>query len=125
MKKQLLFWGLILLSSCTDSAVEKPENLIGKDEMIDILYDITLLQAADNANTAKFSQEGIKINEFIYKKYNIDSVTLAQSNRYYASNPGKYKKMFGEVYYRIELKEKEMVKKTGKAIAPSDAPSIQ
>lgn len=125
MKKIVVFLGVILLVSCSDKAVEKPENLIEKDEMISILYDITLLQAADNTNAAKISQEGIKAEDFIYKKYNIDSVTLAQSNRYYASDPGKYKKMFGEVYHRIELKEQEIAKKTGKTTAPSDAPAIQ
>lgn len=125
MKKLFVFLGLMLMISCNDKAVEKPANLIEKEEMINILYDITLLQSAENVNTAKLYEQGIKANEFIYKKYNIDSVTFAQSNRYYASDPHNYKKMFGEVYHRFELKQQEMDEKTGKATTPSDAPAIQ
>ncbi|MBP8065999.1 MAG: DUF4296 domain-containing protein [Flavobacterium sp.] len=125
MKKIVVFLSVLLLVSCNDTGVEKPEHLIEKDEMIAILYDITLLQASENVNAAKLKEEGVKANDFIYKKYNIDSLIFAQNNRYYASRPATYKKMFGEVYNRIELKQQEMADKTGKASAPSDTPAIQ
>ncbi len=50
MKKIVVFLSVLLLVSCNDTGVEKPEHLIEKDEMIAILYDITLLQASENVN---------------------------------------------------------------------------
>ncbi|MEW5676819.1 DUF4296 domain-containing protein [Flavobacterium enshiense] len=129
MKKIIIFFGLVLMVSCGDTAMEKPDNLIEKDVMIAILYDIAVLQATENTNAALFQQNGIQPGAFIYKKYNIDSLTFAQSNRYYATDPQQYKEMFGMVYHQIEQKQLELnqksVQETGKAIAPSDAPAIQ
>ena len=75
MKKIVVFLSVLLLVSCNDTGVEKPEHLIEKDEMIAILYDITLLQASENVNAAKIKEEGVKANDFIYKKYNNQNVT--------------------------------------------------
>lgn len=115
--------------SCAEKAVEKPENLIDKDVMIDILYDITVMQSAETVDPIKMSQGNVKVNELIYKKYNIDSLAFAQSNRYYASDPHQYKKMYGEVFHRLEENLKALnetsVKETGNPIAPSDTPAIQ
>ena len=129
MRKLVVIFGLVGLVSCSEKAMEKPDNLIEKDVMINILYDVAVLQATENVNAAVFSQKGIQPGTYIYQKYSIDSITFAQSNRYYATNPHQYKKMFGEVYRRIEQQQAELnqqnIRETGKTIAPSDAPAIQ
>ncbi|MGX7667559.1 DUF4296 domain-containing protein [Flavobacterium pedocola] len=129
MKKVVLLFSLMLLFSCADKAMEKPDNLIEKDVMIDILFDIVVLQAAESTNAAQFAQKGLKPNEFIYGKYKIDSVTFAKSNRYYASDPHNYQKMFAKVSERIKNQQETLnqkaIEQTGNPIAPSDAPAIQ
>lgn len=130
MKKVVVVLFCVLtVISCGQQTVEKPDHLIEKDKMIAILYDIALLQAAENTEGPKFVQEGIVPSAMIYKKYGIDSVSFAQSNRYYASDPHNYKKMYGEVFHRLEEKTKELngesLKTSGKAISPSDTPAIQ
>lgn len=115
--------------SCGNEVVEKPDNLIEKEVMVDILYDLALIQSAETNNPSAFSQNEIKVNELIYKKYDIDSATFAQSNRYYASDPHNYQKLFKQVSEKIAAKKEALnqqsLKETGKAIAPSDAPAIQ
>ncbi|MCG2610098.1 DUF4296 domain-containing protein [Flavobacterium sp. SM15] len=129
MKKLLLFLSLAVMVSCSEKAVEKPENLIDKDVMIDILYDITVMQSAETVDPIKMNQNNVKVNELIYKKYNIDSITFNKSNRYYASDPNRYKKMYGEVYHRLEKATEALgetsMGQTGKPIEPSDTPAIQ
>jgi uncharacterized protein DUF4296 len=129
MKKIALAVVLFVFFSCGNSVVEKPEHLLSKDVMVDILYDLTIIQSAENLDPLPFSQNDIKVNEIIYKKYNTDSVSLAQSNRYYASDPHEYQKMFKRVSEKIEENKKALneksIKETGKAIAPSDEPAIQ
>jgi hypothetical protein len=107
MKKSILIGLLLAFISC-NNAIEKPKNLIEKDKMIDILYDISLLEAIKTQNI----NGGIKnkdANEYLYKKYKIDSIQLAQSNKYYAADVDEYKKMFEEVKARLE----EQTKKNG------------
>jgi len=125
----MMLVSLLTLFSCEKRAVAKPDNLIEKDKMVDILYDVAIIQAASTVNASKFAEEGIQPDSYIYKKYGVDSVAFAASNRYYASDPHNYKKMYGEIFYRLEenmkSRNKEALQQTGKAIAPSDAPAIQ
>lgn len=129
MRKSILIFVGFLIISCANNAVQKPDNLIERDVMVDILYDITVIQSANNFSPATFSQNDIKVNEIIYKKYNIDSASFAQSNRYYASDPHKYQKMFKKVSERIDAERtainEKYKKQTGRSISPSDAPAIQ
>ena len=120
--------------SCNNNSVEKPKNLIGKDKMVDILYDISLLEAikTQNINGGMNSKMG---NEYIYKKYKIDSVQFVKSNKYYASDIEEYKKMFEKIKERLNaetLKIDGELKKNGQVVPPnpnstlnSDTPQVQ
>ena len=68
----LLLAFLLVFVGCT-TAIEKPKKLIEKDKMVDILYDIALLEAikSQNVNGGISSK---KSNEFLFKKYKIDSL---------------------------------------------------
>ena len=129
MKKLALLFVLFAVFSCGNNAVDKPENLIDEDVMVNILYDLTVIQSANNYSPLTFTQNDIKVNDIIHKKYSIDSITFAKSNRYYASDPHEYQKLFKKVFEKIDNEKKALnekyTKETGKAIAPSDAPAIQ
>lgn len=135
MKKIVAIVCLIfLVMSCNSNSVEKPDNLIDKDKMTDILYDMSLLEAIKTQNI----NGGITpktANKYIYKKYKIDSIQFAKSNKYYASDIEEYKKMFEKIKDRlnaeIEKNDAEM-KKTGQPVTPnptstqnSDTPQVQ
>jgi len=125
MKNSILIGLLFAFVSC-NTAIEKPKNLIEKDKMIDVLYDISLLEAIKTQNI----NGGIKnkdANEYLYKKYNIDSTQLAQSNKYYAADVDEYKKMFEEVKARLEEQTKKNGGNTDGTNPPPlpDAPQVQ
>ena len=104
MKKCILI-GLFMIVGCT-SSVEKPKNLIGKDQMINVLYDLSLLQAVRMQNiSGGIKQKGM--NEYIFKKYKIDSIQLAQSSKYYASDLEEYKKIMAAVKLKLEADAKK------------------
>ena len=84
------FLGLFLMMGCAEEVVKKPENLIPKEKMADILNDLAILNASTSAASNKFEDSGINIMEFLYKKYGIDSVQFSQSDLYYASVPLEY-----------------------------------
>lgn len=134
MKKVILLVSCVLSFISCNSSAEKPKNLIAKDKMIEILYDISLLEAVktQNINGGINSKAG---NEYIYKKYKIDSVQLSQSNKYYASDLEEYKNMFEAVKEKLNKKALEVeaeAKKNGGTVPPnpnstlnSDTPQVQ
>ena len=90
--------------ACGNKLLEAPENLIPKEQMADILYDMALLHAIDNSHPQVIKANDLKIMEFIYKKHQIDSAQFVQSDRYYASVPGEYRDIYEEVEARLTLK---------------------
>lgn len=118
MKKSLpLFSLLLLLIGCNDAMVQKPEKRIDKEKMVNIIYDITILDAMRTRNASP-AEHGIT-RDYIYKKYNIDSLQFAQNNEYYASDIQEYKKIYDKVNARVE-KEKNAVDSVLKKVTPSN-----
>ena len=86
--------------------VKKPDVLIDKSKMMDIMYDLALLEAIKYQNPAVLDSNQIRPKQYIYKKYKIDSLQLAQNNVYYAADYKSYKIMFEVVVKRIANEKK-------------------
>jgi|JI61114BRNA_FD_contig_41_2208200_length_719_multi_2_in_0_out_0_2 hypothetical protein len=112
MKKIVVVLVGILMVSCSKNPVPKPDNLLDDDVMTDILFDIAILQATDGNMTYRLAENNINVNTYIYKKYEIDSTTYYQNQKYYAANARKYKKMYQEVLERLDkIKAESEIKK--------------
>jgi len=125
MNRSVLFFLLLSLIGCNDT-IEKPKNLIDKDKMVDILYDLSLLEAIKSQNiNGGISNENA--NKYLYKKYKIDSIQLVQSNKYYAADVEEYKKMFEEVKSKLDKQTKKAGVNTTPGNGPpnADVPQIQ
>ncbi|MGL2962356.1 DUF4296 domain-containing protein [Flavobacterium sp. RSB2_4_14] len=125
MRKILILLCLLFsLLSCDNNAIKKPKKLIEKDKMISILYDLSLVEAIKNQNiNGGFSSKSA--NEYIYKKYKIDSIQLVESNKYYASDVDEYKKMFEVVKARLNnetLKIDAKLKQSGQTVPQNPSP---
>ena len=123
MKKiVLLFTALFLvLVSCKENGVPKPKNLIDRNQMVDIIYDLAILESARSQSMVANSFP--KSNDFIKEKYKIDSLTFAQNTKYYASDVKEYKKMYEEVKQRIIDQMPKTSEK--KEVLPEDAGIIK
>lgn len=121
----LLLAFLLVFVGCT-TAIEKPKKLIEKDKMVDILYDIALLEAikSQNVNGGISSK---KSNEFLFKKYKIDSLQWEENNKYYAADIEEYKKMYEEVKKRIQDETQKANKASSESTLPSnpDEPMVR
>jgi hypothetical protein len=107
MKKILPFLAILTFVGCKDEMVKKPDRLIEKSQMVNIMYDLSLLEAIKYQNPAVLDSNQIRPKQFIYKKYKVDSLQLAQNNVYYASDYKTYKIMFDEVVNRLERDKKK------------------
>ena len=114
--KRIIFFivSLTLFISCKDDAVKKPKRLIEKEVMVDIMYDISLLDAIKYQNPTSIDSLKINPRDFIFKKYKVDSLQFATSNIYYSTDYEGYKVMFDQVAKRIE-KEKKLAETIVKA----------
>ncbi len=109
MKKGVLFFILIsLIFSCKEEVVKKPENLIEKEIMVDVMYDLALLEAIKYQSPNALQAHKINPDEYIYKKYKIDNTQFVRSNMYYASDYKEYKKMYDQINLRL-VKNKSLL----------------
>ena len=106
MKKRISLLAILALIGCKEDLVKKPDLLIERSKMMDIMYDMALLEAVKYQNPAVLDSNQIRPKQFIYKKYKIDSLQLAQNNVYYAADYKSYKIMFEEVVKRIANEKK-------------------
>ncbi len=127
MKKiVLLSTVMIILTGCNNAAIPKPKKLIEEGVMVNILYDLSLLEAAKSRNPYSPENQSINPKQFIYKKYAIDSLQFTQSNQYYVSQIDLYKKMYEQVDRKLKAakKQNDALLKDGN-ITPAAAPAVQ
>lgn len=111
-----LVLSVITLVSCGQSYIaEKPDNLIEEDRMVNMLYDLSLLQAS--YSVIDLHEKKIDGKEFLKSKYGIDSLTFAKSHKYYASQPEKYQKMQKQIVERLEAEKLKLT--TSKDTTPA------
>jgi hypothetical protein len=102
MKNCLIILLVLFLSvSCKKEVVKQPAKLIEKEKMIDIMYDLSLLEAMRYQHQELIDSTETSPTKFILKKYKVDSLQFAQNNMYYAADYENYKDMFDEVGKRL------------------------
>lgn len=106
MRRIVFFIGCCLMVACNEKIVEPPEGLIPKEDMVHILYDLSLLNAAKNTNPEVLRDNNIETMDYLYKKYGIDSVLFVKSDLYYASIPSEYEGIYTDVEALLEETKK-------------------
>lgn len=100
-----LFVAVLLLGCSTSDRPAKPENLISKDKMSDVIYDVFVLNAAKGINKTILENHGIMPQEYVYKKHKIDSLQFAKSNDYYAYDTKIYESIIDKVKQKLEVEK--------------------
>ncbi|AXT18362.1 DUF4296 domain-containing protein [Flavobacteriaceae bacterium AU392] len=105
--KYILF--LILITSCHNNTIEKPKkpkNLISKEKMVDILYDMTIITHAKSTQKRILENKGFQPERYVFEKYNIDSLQFTESNEYYTFNIDDYQQIYIELDIRFKADKK-------------------
>lgn len=76
--------------------------------MVDVMYDLSLLEAMKYQSPSAIETHKIDPTEYIYIKYKIDSTQFVQSNMYYASDYKEYKNIYDQINARLK-KNKSLV----------------
>jgi hypothetical protein len=113
MKKLVFIIVALIAVACNNDIAPKPDKLIDEDEMEKILYDIALIQGIKSFKPEVLDANGVDPRTYIYKKYAIDSLTLAQNHTWYASDLEEYEKMQTKVADKLKA-EREKLNNTTK-----------
>lgn len=123
-----LFIIALVFVGCQDvKRPEKPENLIPKDKMVDILTEAYLANAAQSIrNKAVFGEE-IRLDSLVYAKFGIDSLQFARSNAYYATDVNTYVDIFQKIELKLNQYEKglDSIREKSKAYRDSISEQIR
>lgn len=132
MKKQgILLVLMLLLFSCAEKLIEKPDNVIPQDKMVLILKDLAIINAAKGTNLGKLRDNGVDPTTYVFEKYEVDSAQFVDSDRYYASLPIVYESIYKEVEASLEnqrvqleadkreMDSLDMLKKSPTSITPT------
>ena len=102
MKVVYTFILAFFLYSCNDKVnYEKPADLIGKEEMTNLLYEMHLAVGTSNVRNSHLEKNRNYVS-LVYDKYGIDSTQFAESNIYYTSNIDDYEEIYEEVQRRLD-----------------------
>ena len=112
----------LTIVACQDiDSVKKPDKLISRDQMEEIMYESILLKSARGYNTGQLAEYGIAPETYIFEKFNIDSAQFAQNTAYYAQNLEEYTALNKNVRERVLalLKVDDSLEKAERSIADS------
>lgn len=94
--------------SCRKEAVPKPDDLLSKEKMANILHDISLINSMKGVDKKGLEASILRYDAYIFKKYDIDSARFFKSNNYYAANPVQYDKIYELVEAKLQQERKHI-----------------
>ena len=105
----IYFLPIFLMLSCYSfQKPDKPKHLISKKEMVNIILDLRVLASANGSNQKILQEKGVYSEDYVFKKYKIDSLTFALSNNYYAYHVEDYDEIYTKVKDSLELLKKNL-----------------
>lgn len=102
----LICFASVLFSCGKKMKPQKPNNLIPEKEFTEILFDMFVINSAKGVNKKVMEENGLKPEQYIYDKYQIDSLQFAKSNEYYAFDSEKYAGILNKVKQTVENQKK-------------------
>ena len=115
----IFFLSIFLINCTSNTIIKKPDNLIPKDEMVNVLTDLFLASGGKNIKNLNLKRN-VNYYPLVYEKYHIDSTQLKESNFYYTSKIDEYDNILKRVDIRLkklrdqyenELKIQDSIKK--------------
>lgn len=99
---------VVMLVSCENPVIEKPDHLITEKQMINMLYDIHMAEATYNrmrSDTIVRNSSSVNFYYSVLNKYEVADSIFEKSFVYYTSNPKNFEKMYREVMNRLSETE--------------------
>lgn len=96
-----LFIGLFLVNCTSNTIIKKPDDLIPKEQMVDLLTDLFLASGGKNIKNTQ-QKRNVDYYPLVYQKHQIDSTRFKESNYYYTSRIDEYDEILKKVDERLK-----------------------
>ena len=109
MKKY--FFILTVLFACSNSNNKEitPKNLIAEEKMVEVIYEMTLISVSKGVNRQILEKNGVIPDQYIFNKYNIDSLQFAISNEFYSNDLDTYLDIYEKVKEKLQLNKQIVI----------------
>jgi hypothetical protein len=119
LSKIIIIVVMLFSLSCKDKEAV-PEEIIGKDKMVELLIDIHLSEAV-YGRRYQLDLSGKNFSEDLYlsvcEKHNVNPKLFEESVFYYGTHPKNYESIYDEVLNRLNEME-DVAKSEGKLVKP-------
>ena len=111
--RYLIVFVVLILSFCcaSNDNMSEPENLIPKDKMVDIIYEVLVSNAAKETGKSILEKRGIFPEDSIVTTYKTNSLQFALSNSAYNYSIEEYKSIMIRVEQKLIVNKKELQSK--------------
>jgi hypothetical protein len=102
---------IVLIVSCDEPPIPKPEQLVSEKKMIDMLVDIHLAEAMFGQLRYDSDYSKLTSADYYYsvlEKHNMPDSIFEKSLVYYASEPRDFEKMYQKVLDKLNIMEQEL-----------------
>lgn len=116
MKRALLILPVILiLFACKNNSKEEipppPENVVSQQEMVDILVDVQLIEAAIKSDNDRKRKSDLYTNyyyDYLFEKHSISKDDFLASLKYYQENIQLFDEIYAEVIEQLSTLQSEI-----------------
>jgi hypothetical protein len=91
--------------------MSEPENLITKDKMVDIIFEVLASNATKETGKSILENREIFPEDYIVKTYKTNSLQFALSNIFYNYSIEEYKSIMIRVEQKLIVNKKELQSK--------------
>ncbi len=120
---------LLTIFSCAEiEQTPAPDPLYSKEQMATILYDLYLMDGSLQTNRRAFTDLKVAPDQYIYKKYDTDSISFANNLEYYTDRVEEYLEIIEMVEQKVDIKKDSLdavKKETRELKVVSDTLAIQ
>ena len=93
---------ITIITSCYNTTLPKPDNLIKRDKFVKMMVDVYMVQGMDKGSQPQGEKELRKITQTdlyysVLKKYSVADTVFIRSLIYYSSFPKEYEKMHVQI----------------------------
>ena len=106
-KFSYIFILILFLGSCTSNTIlKKPDDLIPKDQMVELLTDLYLANGGENIKNADL-KKNVNYYPLVFEKHNIDTLRFKKSNYFYTSKIDDYDEILKKIDTRLKNLKKQ------------------
>ena len=103
---------LLVMSCSSKKEKDAPDNLLGKENMVKVMMDIQVADAAINLSNygqGNYPNDKKKLFAEIYAKHKITRKQFEESFSYYVDHPDEFEKIYDDVIEGLSKRQAEMV----------------